>query len=230
MDLVYICRSGENEELRYSIRSAVANLPHKNIWVVGGKPDWYTGNYIKLDQKKSKYVNAKNSLKAICEEKRISDSFILMNDDFYIINKVDYVPYMYSGTLDDRIEKREEIFSGNTYTTLLKETLASLSRKKQEGLILDYELHVPMIMEKKKLSRILGFLGLWRSVYGNTFDVGGVQVRDVKVYNKTSKFYKNSYNINNLEYDYLSSNDDSFEIVKEALLKDLFPNPTVYEG
>lgn len=230
MDLVYICRSGENEELRYSIRSAVANLPHKNIWVFGGKPDWYTGNYIKVDQRRSKYINAKNSLKAICEEKRISDSFILMNDDFYIINKVDSVPYMYSGTLDDRIEKREEIFSGNTYTALLKETLASLSRKKQKDLILDYELHVPMIMEKKKLSRILGFLGLWRSIYGNTFDVGGVQVRDVKVYNKTSKFYKNSYNINNLEYDYLSSNDDSFEIVKEALLKDLFPNPTVYEG
>lgn len=229
MDLVYICRDGENEELRYSIRSAVKNLPHDKIWVVGGKPDWYTGNYIEVNQTRSKYVNARNNLKAVCSEEGISDSFVLMNDDFYIINKVRSVPYMYSGTLDDKIENREGIFNGNSYTTLLKQTLGYLSRKKK-SLILDYELHVPMVMEKKKLEKILKLSGLWRSIYGNIFDVGGIKIRDVKVYTKTNKFYNSSYDINNLEYDYLSSDDSSFEMVKSSVLEKRFSSKTVYEA
>jgi hypothetical protein len=228
MDLVYICRDGENEELRYSIRSAVNNLPHDKIWVVGGKPDWYTGNYIKVDQGRAKYKNARNSLKAICDSEEISESFILMNDDFYIINKVESVPYMYAGTLDDKIKQREDIFNGNTYTTLLRNTLGYLSRKKI-NVALDYELHVPMVMEKRKLSKVLKLSGLWRSVYGNVFNVGGVKIRDVKVYDKKDKFYINSYDINNLELDYLSSNDDSFETVKTLILEERFPFKTTYE-
>jgi hypothetical protein len=228
MDLVYICRNDDNEELRYSIRSAVKNLPHDKIWVVGGKPDWYTGNYIKVSQTRSKYVNARNNLKTICASEDISDSFILMNDDFYIINKVPSVPYMYSGTLDAKIKIREDLFTGNSYITLLRQTLSVLSRRSKNP-ILDYELHVPMVMEKKKLSKVLKFSGLWRSVYGNMFEVGGNQIKDVKVYNKTDKFYTTSYDINNLEYDYLSSNDNSFEIIKDILLKKMFPDKSIYE-
>jgi hypothetical protein len=228
MDLVYICKDGENEELRYSIRSVVKNLPHNKIWVVGGKPSWYTGNYIPISQALGKYHNARNNLRAICKEEGISESFILMNDDFYVINKIDSVPYMYSGTLDDKIKQREDIFSGNSYTTLLKKTLIFLSRKVSKE-VLDYELHVPMVMEKKKLEKIIAFPGLWRSMYGNIFEVGGVRIRDVKVYEKESRFYNNSYNMDNLEYDYLSSNDDSFNKIKEQLLSKMFLNPSHYE-
>jgi len=228
MDIVYICRDGNNEELRYSIRSVVKNLPHDKIWVVGGKPDWYTGNYIKVNQSRPKYVNARNNLKAICETEEISESFILMNDDFYIINKVDSVPYMHSGTLDDKIKQREDVFSGTTYTSLLRQTLGSLSRRKKLP-ILDYELHVPMVMEKNKLSKILKLSGLWRSVYGNVFDVGGIKITDVKVYEEKSKFYISSYDINNLQYDYLSSSDDSFKKIKEKLFLTMFAEPSLYE-
>ena len=222
MDLVYICKNGDNEELRYSIRSAIKNLTHDKIWVVGGRPDWYTGNYIEVSQTKSKYVNARNNLSAICYAEDISESFILMNDDFYIINKVESVPYMYSGTLDDKIKQREDVFSGNSYLALLRQTLGSLHRKKK-SVILDYELHVPMVMEKKKLSKIIKLSGLWRSVYGNMFDVGGVKIRDVKVYEQRSKFYAYSYDINNLQYDYISSSDDSFKTIKDFLLEKEFP-------
>jgi argonaute-like protein implicated in RNA metabolism and viral defense len=152
-----------------------------------------------------------------------------MNDDFYIINKVESVPYMYAGTLDDKIKQREDIFNGNTYTTLLRNTLGYLSRKKI-NVALDYELHVPMVMEKRKLNKVLKLSGLWRSVYGNVFNVGGVKIRDVKVYDKKDKFYINSYDINNLELDYLSSNDDSFETIKSLILEERFPFKTTYEA
>jgi hypothetical protein len=86
-----------------------------------------------------------------------------------------------------------------------------------------------MVMEKRKLSKVLKLSGLWRSVYGNVFNVGGVKIRDVKVYDKKDKFYINSYDINNLELDYLSSNDDSFETVKTLILEERFPFKTTYE-
>jgi hypothetical protein len=136
---------------------------------------------------------------------------------------------MYAGTLDDRIEQREDIFSGNTYTTLLRKTLGSLNRRKTD-VVLDYELHVPMVMEKRKLEKVLMLSGLWRSVYGNIFNVGGIQVKDVKVYDKNDRFHVNSYDINNLESDYLSSNDDSFEIIKSSILEKRFPLKTAYES
>jgi hypothetical protein len=229
MDLVYICRNGENEELRYSIRSAVKNLPHDKIWVVGGKPDWYIGNHIGVDQIQDKYNNARENLKAVTKSQEISESFILMNDDFYIVKKVNSIPYMHAKTLDDKIQNRDDQFSGNSYMRILKRTLLIL-RKKITGPILDYELHVPMVMEKEKLSSILKFDGLWRSLYGNTFKVGGIEIADVKVYERSSVFYANSYDTNDLKYDYLSSNDKSFEAVKNKILDQQFNLKSVYEA
>jgi hypothetical protein len=228
LDLVYICGPGDNEELKYSIRSAVKNLKFDNLWVVGGKPDWYVGNYLEVIQNKSKYANARNNLRAICNSSKISDSFILMNDDFYIMNKVDNVPYMHGGLLADKIKKYENLTGNTRYVLMLKRTLLSLSRRKNKD-VLDYELHVPMVMEKEKLLAIVELPDLWRSRYGNTFDVGGIEIDDVKVYS-FGALTKKSYDINNLKYDYLSSNNDSFEMIRDKVLKVSFPDKVVYEA
>jgi hypothetical protein len=228
MDVVYICKAGNNEELRYSIRSVVKNLQFSNIWVVGGKPDWYVGNYISVPQDKSKYANARNNLRAICRSTDISDSFILMNDDFYIVNKVKTIPYMHGGLLIDKIKRYKDLTGETRYVAMLKKTLANLSRRLKKD-ILDYELHVPMVMEKEKLSEVVGVPDFWRSRYGNLFDVGGTEIDDVKVYGYGG-LTKNSYSIDGLRYDYLSSNDDSFELIKDKLLSVIFSDKTVYEA
>ena len=228
IDLVYICGSGHNEELRYSIRSAVKNLKFNNLWVVGGKPNWYIGNYIEVAQNKSKYVNARNNLRAICSSPEISDSFILMNDDFYIMNKVDNVPYMHGGLLADKITKYKILTGDTRYVLMLKRTLSNLSRRINKD-VLDYELHVPMVMEKEKLLNVIELPDLWRSRYGNTFNVGGIEMDDVKVYS-FGALTKKSYDINNLKYNYLSSNNDSFEMIKDKILNIDFADKTVYEA
>jgi hypothetical protein len=228
MDLVYICKSGPNEELRYSIRSAVKNLKFDNLWVVGGKPGWYVGNHLEVIQNKSKYANARNNLRAICNSTEISDSFILMNDDFYIINKVDDVPYMHGGLLADKIAKYKNLTGDTRYVLMLKRTLSNLSRRINKD-VLDYELHVPMVMEKEKLLNVIELPDLWRSRYGNTFNVGGIEMDDVKVYS-FGALTKKSYDINNLKYNYLSSNNDSFEMIKDKILNIDFADKTVYEA
>jgi hypothetical protein len=227
MDLVYICRSGDNEELRYSIRSAVKNLRFNNLWVVGGKPEWYVGNYLEVIQNKSKYTNARNNLRAICNSPEISDSFILMNDDFYIMKKVESVPYMHGGLLPNKISRYKELTGDTRHVLMLKKTFANLSRRKGSD-VLDYELHVPMVMEKEKLLKIIDVPDLWRSRYGNVFNVGGIEMDDVKVYS-SGGLAKNIEDLDMLKYDYLSSNDDSFEQLKQKILNIYFTSKTIYE-
>ena len=228
MDVVYICRPGENEELRYSIRSVVANLKHDNIWVVGQKPSWYTGNFISVPDKRLKYVNARNNLKTIIDDNRISDDFILMNDDFYIMKPIDTVEYFYSGSLESKALEFESISFNSAYTRMLYSTLDRLN---QQGIkdCLSYELHVPFVMNKQKLLPIIKQrTTLWRSMYGNLYNVGGSQIEDVKVYAKSSK--KKSFDWKNNLDTYLSSQDETFELLKVKLLKDVFPDKTIYES
>ena len=63
---------------------------------------------------------------------------------------------------------------------------------------LDYELHVPMVMNKNKLKTIINKDQncLWRSLYGNLFNVGGIETTDVKIYHSNAN-QSISYNITN---------------------------------
>jgi hypothetical protein len=229
MDFVYICKDGNNEELRYSIRSVVQSFPDSNIWVVGGKPTWYDGNYISVKQVLTKYRNAIQNLNAICNSNEISEEFILMNDDFYIVKNINSIKTYHGGLLLDKINLYQKINSNSNYTRKLAATykkIKSLDIKSP----LDYELHVPMVMEKKKLKQILqnNDQFLWRSIYGNVFNVGGEQMEDVKVYTKGPLVLK-SYNLKKDEHIYLSSADTSFDMILNNILKKQFTEKTKYE-
>jgi hypothetical protein len=229
MDFVYICKDGDNEELRYSIRSVVESFPDSNIWVVGGKPNWYTGNYIEVNQIYSKYKNAAENLKKICSSSEISNTFVLMNDDFYIIKKINNIETFHGGYLLNKINLYQRINGNSNYTRKLAATY-----KRLKGLNindpLDYELHVPMIMEKEKLQEVLKSNDqfLWRSIYGNMFNVGGLEMQDVKVYT-TGPLVLKSYNLNIDNHTYLSSSDSSFDIIWKKILKVQFKEKTKFE-
>jgi hypothetical protein len=229
MDFVYICKDGNNEELRYSIRSVVQSFPDSNIWVVGGKPTWYAGNYISIKQVLTKYRNAIQNLNAICNSNEISEEFILMNDDFYIVKNVNSIKTYHGGLLLDKINLYQKINSNSNYTRKLAATYKKIKSLDIES-PLDYELHIPMVMEKKKLKQILqnNDQFLWRSIYGNVFSVGGEQMEDVKVYTKGPLVLK-SYNLKKDEHIYLSSADTSFDMILNNILKKQFTEKTKYE-
>jgi hypothetical protein len=229
MDFVYICKEGINEELKYSIRSVVESFPDSNIWVVGGKPDWYVGNYINVEQKESKYKNAVENLKTISTSDQISESFVLMNDDFYIIKKIDKIENFHGGYLLNKINLYQKLNGNSQYTRKLSGTYKKLKALGFEN-PLDYELHVPMIMEKEKLKIILELIDqfLWRSIYGNKFEVGGTEMQDVKVYTSGPLVLK-SYNLNIDSHTYLSSADSSFNNIFNKILKDKFNKKTKFE-
>jgi hypothetical protein len=229
MDFVYICKDGNNEELRYSIRSVVKSFPDSKIWVVGGKPNWYTGNYIEVTQNLSKYRNAIENLKALCNSEDISNTFVLMNDDFYIVKNIDSIKDYHGGPLLEKINLYQKLNSNSNYTRKLAATYKKIKSLGIEN-PLDYELHVPMVMEKEKLKQTLqnNYQFLWRSIYGNVFNVGGEQMEDVKVYVKGPLVLK-SYNIKKDDHIYLSSADTSFDILFNNILKKQFTQKTKYE-
>jgi hypothetical protein len=227
VDAVYICRDGDNEELRYSLRSVAANMPHKNVWVVGGKPDWYSGNFIEVRQDKDKYSNARANLRAIVECGDISPEFVLMNDDFYVLRKVDSVPYYHGGDLMDKIKTFEGFAAKSRYLQILWDTVHVLAYHGSPT-TLDYAIHVPMRMEKENLGPLLGYEASIRTLYGNLFRVGGERIDDVKVHT-SPRGGPEQYDYESTDFPFLSTADRTFWQVRKGLLKGLFPNPSTFE-
>jgi hypothetical protein len=225
-DLVYINKFGANEELRYSLRS-VKNLSYNSVWVVGGKPSWYIGNYISVPPVGGKLKNARANLEAIIENNNISSDFILMNDDFYILRAVGKVEPYHQGLLINKVNTYESAYPRSNYTRLLRKTYNSLvdSGIQQP---LSYDLHIPILYNKEKLAEAMSKRLLWRSTYGNLFNIGGTQMNDVKVYiDIRTKELK--YDYLNSKYPFLSTEDKSFPIVRDNLLLNLFPNKSEFE-
>jgi hypothetical protein len=227
MDLVYSCRPFENEELRYSIRSAVKHLDYGSIWLVGSKPDWYKGNFLSVDNIGNKYRNISNCLRHAVESDKISNDFIFMNDDFYVMKNIRTIPVVHGGLLSKRVAEYQELSTRSTYTTEMSKTLRYLIKSGYSD-PLDYDIHVPMNMNKEMLDKALKSKCQPRSVYGNIANVGGEQIKDVKVY-RFGPLTSRSFDYKNNDFSMISSQDDSFEMLREELLDKVFINKSEHE-
>ena len=236
MDVVWICRTGPNEELRYSIRSVAKNMSHENIVVVGGKPDWYKGKFYPVETftdyghpSTNKYENAKNNIRHIVDNPDISDDFVLMNDDFYVLKPVDQVPYYHNGLLADKIAEFSRFAAWSTYTGVLRRTMDVLNNLGFDD-PLDYTLHVPMMFNKQKLAKVLVHpIASIRTLYGNIYRVGGRKMSDVKVHSKIHEHAPKSFDYMKEKSIFLSTADGTFESVKKNLLGPMFVRPSKFE-
>ena len=218
MDFVYLCRDGENEELRYSIRSVVNNFDDAVIWVVGGKPDWYSGNFIEVPQDSDKFKNQINNLKAAISNKTILNDFVLMNDDFFILFPEDSYQY-YSGLLEDKITNHMYVNGNSSYAISLI-TAMKVLKKRGISQPLNYDIHTPMTLNKALLAQVIDLSTSFRSVYGNLFIKDGIEIDDVKIYKREKDI--------NFDTNFISTEDNSFNLIKDKL-EEIFPSPSIYE-
>jgi hypothetical protein len=168
------------------------------------------------------------NLGAIVNSKDIPENFILMNDDFYLIESVESFEYFQEGLLIDKYNSYFDYYQNSAYTKKIFETNYKLKKLGYPNPV-SYELHVPFPVEKSKLARVLRYdTLLWRSMYGNLFNVGGTFMEDVKVYALVKMKFKN-YDYKNPVSPFLSSDDGSFEIVRRGLLSKLFKTKSKYE-
>ena len=190
-DVVYILKSDiKPDELRYSLRSVGKNFPHGKVWFFGGCPDGIMPDaYVKYTQQgRSKWEKATSTYRAICSTEGVSEDFWLFNDDFFILETIGDLPMMYRGTLAERVA--DLINKHGTVTSYALQLIKTEQALRDAGLgVLDYTLHTPMLINKTKALEVLEAFPtcpMFRSLYGNYTEAGGVKTEDVKIYDAAS--------------------------------------------
>lgn len=231
LDIVYFVKSaGKNEELVYSLRSICENMEFRNVWFFGGCPaHLQPDKYVWRDQLngKAKWDNTATLMKLACESPGLSENFILFNDDFFVMKKIKRLRPIYWGTLEelaDTIEKKRNHGYATRYTMLLRNAASFLELN--DNTSYNYELHVPMIINKKKMLEVIQLfptVHCKRSLYGNlnSLHSKAIEMEDVKIhsleeYRDTGKF--------------LSTDDTSFISGEPGkIIREKFKKPSRFE-
>lgn len=227
MHLVYIVRPGQNEELRYSLRSAAENLPVESVTIVGDAPGWVTGvrripgNRYGRDKPR----NVLDNVRILAAAGDLPDDVVVMNDDFYVLTPLTTIPVLYRGPLTRHIA---ECATPSWWSLSLQRTLAWLQAQGHPA-PLSYDLHVPLPISRERMREALDRLGdafadnppQWRTVYGNLAAVGGIQHRDQKVSVPTRQLPGGPF---------VSTDDGAFYVGLQSTLRGRFPHPSQFEA
>lgn len=168
------------------------------------------------------------NLHVLANHPKITEKFVLMNDDFFVIKPVNKLEYYHEGKLSDKIEKYKQFNPNSKYTKYLQKTREVLMQKTNIE-PLSYELHIPMVLTKTVLKEALKHNILWRSYFGNTQNVSGEEMKDVKIYHPTARDPNRFKYDANQHVSFISSEDRSFIYVRDRVLRNLFPEPSKYE-
>lgn len=227
LDVVYLLKDSLNyEELRYSMRSLMF-FPCRDVWLYGGKPKWVRGvKHVPFHQSgPTKWHNTRDMMRAVCQNPDVSQNFVLFNDDFFILQPIKDLRRHCCGTLGQRAM---QTISKDTHNLskygkqLAKCELALLEAGKGNR---NFELHIPMIFDKKKLLAVLDKYPdclMPRSLYCNEYNVRAIEREDVKV--------EELYTPIPTQSAFVSTNNQSFscgEVGKKV--RGLFPHPCVFE-
>ena len=224
-DIVYLLKNDYNsEELRYSLRSVVQNLPYRKIVFVGGCPkDIKPDIYLKDDQiGVNKWERTMHSLKLALNCEDLTEEFYLFNDDFFIMDRVTEDFCYFNGSLERRIAQLKAKNPRNSsYIRSLEILRNSLVGKGKDSL--SFALHVPMLISRTKALELFHKkpnLQMFRSYYGNYFEIPCSYMRDVKVYDLETI----------PDTPFISTTDETFKNGKVGeFLRKYFDKPTKYE-
>lgn len=224
---VFYVRYGKNEELRYSLRSLAANVPHDDVWIFGGWPDWvnqFSVRTVGIPAEGSQSMVTARNIRAACSNPGVSDPFVLWMDDIYAVQPVTEIPRLHAGPLTATVRRYASVRSA--WATGLRATARYLADKLPGQELLNYELHVPLIVRKEPMFEALAVLGEIpvpfphkRTIYGNFAALGGEQTTDVKVVNP--RVLPGGA--------WWSSSDSHFLRTVYPHLREWFPNPSPYE-
>jgi hypothetical protein len=179
LDVVYILGKGSqwrNNELRYSLRS-LKNLPHRNVYIIGYLPKFIRADRVKHipaeDPTSNKIINSIHKHSIACQTEGISEDFILMNDDIFIMKPTEVIPRWYRKTLKESIEAHPTHDGYYHQSLVLTDQVLQLKNIPKP---LDYSVHSPIVFNKKKLTEVLEVCQkfkpnalLIKTVYGNYF-------------------------------------------------------------
>ena len=167
----------EADELKYSIRSAVKNVDIEKVILLGDKkPSWFMPSD-KAIFVSSPYIPDPNSpiasvpwnhLKRLMESNVYSGEFLLFNDDFFVIDKLDKWCDVHRDENDYFLKVSKNV----EYDRREKRAYASLNLPNMKH----YNLHIPMRVDTHNLHDAFSFRLRsiysdlpFKTIYGNMF-------------------------------------------------------------
>lgn len=158
MDFVYIVKEDENnEDLRYSLRSIAKYYPENRVWIVGYKPSWVKNvEYLPVKQSEDKWKNSITNILTACKCKDISNDFILMNDDFFMIKPlvpIEMIANTTLGLLSARFAKDKK--EKSPWHDAFKQVYDLLKDLNVPEPYYDFEAHLPLQINKKKFIKVI---------------------------------------------------------------------------
>lgn len=184
IDVVYVVGTGSkwnDEELRYSLRCLEKYTRHRNVYIIGHKPH-FVQNVIHVPQKDTAKKEASIAAKVCtaCIQEDISQEFLFMNDDHFIIKDVDIdnYPFYHQDKINVEVQKRLR----SPYRDKIERTRQYLGDAADF-----YDIHVP-IRYDKTLFPIIMTEAPWnrgemvvKSLYANKAGVKGTFRKDIKL-------------------------------------------------
>lgn len=226
--VVYFVKPGDdNEELRYSLRS-LENIEHGDVWIVGYKPAWVVNvGYLPVPAPKTRihWTQVVVAFTKACDSREIPDEFALFNDDFFALAPTG-IPLWHKGPADETLTRHKG--PATNWKTGFAATVRLLESWGVDP-VFDYEIHVPMMVEKRAMAEALAKAAPYeipalqrRTLYGALFQVGGVEHEDVAIGSRQETPKPGQK--------WAATNDSSFQDgAVGAHIRSLFPDPSPYE-
>lgn len=212
----------DHVELRFALRSVAANLPETEIAIAGHKPTWVRNvTHLPTEQNQSRAVNVMRNVLAACNH---YDEWVWWQDDIYLTQKIDSVPYANRGLLLEVVDRIQKDDGENAYNRGLRKTHDWLVARGYPNPIAYDALHMPLHVSSPEMKVAIQLARKHevyvQSVYGNMVNLGG------EVYPNSKKQVPDFR-----EQVFISTGDKRFVEGEEgAWVRSLFPEPCKYEA
>lgn len=155
--VIPLCYSaGENEELKYTLRSIEKNVKnYRDIWIVGHLPEWIHNvrhiPFSDAESPKFKDKNIRDKFLAASINLNVSENFLATNDDIYVIDEIDATDYLYFykggilSSIDGNKGNYKKVMT-NTYNFLVRRGFAAKN----------FDTHCPIIYNKELFKQSVG--------------------------------------------------------------------------
>lgn len=190
IDVVYALGTGSFKhdfEIRMSLRSIEKYLSGvRHVWIIGERPEWLQNiNHLHaIETSKIPDTNIHSKIALACNWKEVSDEFLFMNDDHYLLSpfEAETFPYFFSGTMEQFVGTRSDGYG--------RRVKATLSHLKSKDLPTKYfDMHYPIRYNKAAYIQHVSTLP-WdtakdgyviKSLYANSLKIEGTEQEDNKV-------------------------------------------------
>lgn len=236
-DLVYTYKHTGTDELRYSLRSVCANADglFGQVWIVGDLPDWAVG-VRHLDARASqgdRYEDVRAKVAAVVKQPELSQTFLLMNDDFYLCRPVTEWAAFHMGSTWALLRRLARNADPHRKWQRTIRATAEWMQQQGHGDVLARQGHRPSLWDKTRLDQALSRYPKGRPLdVRGLYDMAGAGGVGVKVANsKVSLDAQFPDKVAQLEVcPWLSSSDLSWrDGLVGKYVRDLFPEPCRYE-